>query len=109
MADKYHLKFSKKNIWRKWKREILNDLNTAVFTTKYVLNNNSPILYVYHYKEDGAWTFLGIESLIDEDYRVVPLEEIFNIDSSILKIVSLELGYCACRKSREAKWIAKNL
>ena len=59
------------------KKDFVNNLNTAVFTTKYILNNNSPILYVYHYEEDGAWEFLGMETDInDDDYRVLSLEEI---------------------------------
>lgn len=29
-------------------------LDTAVFTTKYVVEENFPILHVYHF-EDGSW------------------------------------------------------
>ena len=59
------------------KKDFVNNLNTAVFTTKYILNKNSPILYVYHYEEDGAWEFSGMETDINEDdYRVLSLEEI---------------------------------
>ena len=61
------------------KKDFVNNLNTAVFTTKYILNKNSPILYVYHYEEDGAWEFSGMETDINEDdYRVLSLEEIIN-------------------------------
>ena len=81
-----------------------DSLNTAVFTTKYVLNNNSTILYVYHYEEDGAWEFLGIENHNEEDYRVLSLEEIINIDSSILEIASMDIGYYAKRKSKNTEW-----
>lgn len=44
----------------KWFTE---NFDTAVFTSKYVLDN-SPILYVYHYEEDGAWSFLGEKTLM---------------------------------------------
>ena len=66
------------------KKDFVNNLNTAVFTTKYILNKNSPILYVYHYEEDGAWEFSGMETDINEDdYRVLSLEEIWNINFKI--------------------------
>ena len=91
------------------KEEYSDSLNIAVFTTKYVLNNNSHILYVYHYEEDGAWEFLGIENHNDEDYRIISLEEIINIDSSILEIVSMNMGYYAKRKSKEAEWIIERI
>lgn len=85
-------------------------LNTAVFTTKYVLNGNSTILYVYHYEEDGAWEFLGAENNIcDEDYRIVSLEEIIDMDSSVLKIFSMKTGYYAIRESREVEWIINKI
>ena len=92
------------------KKDFVNNLNTAVFTTKYILNNNSPILYVYHYEEDGAWEFLGMETDInDDDYRVLSLAEIINIDSSVLKIISIKMGYYAKRESREAEWIINKI
>ncbi|WP_320997302.1 hypothetical protein [Bacteroides nordii] len=92
------------------KKDFVNNLNTAVFTTKCILNNNSPILYVYHYEEDGAWEFLGMETDInDDDYRVLSLEEIINIDSSVLKIISIKMGYYAKRESREAEWIINKI
>ena len=31
-----------------------DDLNTAVITTKYILQGNSPILFVSHF-DDGYW------------------------------------------------------
>ena len=38
----------------------VDDLNTAVFTTKFILESQSPIMYVYHDEEDGAWQFSGL-------------------------------------------------
>lgn len=87
------------------KEKFSDNLNTAVFTSKYVLGNNSPILYIYHYEDDGAWAFLGIETLNEEDYRIISLDEAINIDPSILEIASMPLGYYAKRESRAGKWI----
>jgi hypothetical protein len=84
-------------------------LNTAVFTTRYIFESGSPILSVFHYAEDGAWQFSGKEECIDSDYRVISLEEMINIDNTILEIADLPLGYCASRKSRNEKWIIEKL
>ena len=82
------------------KKDFVNNLNTAVFTTKYILNKNSPILYVYHYEEDGAWEFSGMETDINEDdYRVLSLEKIINLDSSFLIRFGILLPTSIQRKS----------
>ncbi|MDO5614804.1 MAG: hypothetical protein Q4G16_01340 [Cruoricaptor ignavus] len=71
-----------------------------MITTKYVLEDNSPILYVFHHEDDGSWQFSGKDSnLKDEDFRVISLEEIINIDKSVLEISALFLGDEACRKN----------
>jgi hypothetical protein len=81
------------------------DLNTAVFTTKYILEKSSPILHVYHNIEDGAWEFIGSEENInEEDYRVVSLDEIIQIDNSVIDILDLPLGGEAHRAIKNAPW-----
>jgi hypothetical protein len=84
------------------------NLNTAVFTTRFVLENNSPILFVYHHVEDGAWEFLGGEEInSDNDYRVVSMEEIINLDKSLIELLSLRQGSEAFRSDMESPWIVK--
>lgn len=79
-------------------------LNTAVFTTKYVLNHNSPILYVYHY-DDESWQFSGSErNLNDEDYKVISLREILEIDKSLFELEDLPLGFEAIRENKNQPW-----
>jgi len=85
-------------------------LNTAIFTTKHVVQDNSPILYVYHY-DDGSWQFNGSErDLKDEDYKVISLGEILEIDKSLIELEDLPLGFEAIRTSKEQPWsvIASN-
>lgn len=82
-------------------------LNTAVFATKYILERKSPILYVYHYEEDGAWQFSGKEKCEDSDYRIISLEEMINIDNSILELADLPLGGEAYREDGYSKWKIK--
>ena len=84
------------------------DLNTAVITTKFILEDKSPILYVFHYEEDGMWQFSGNENEInDNDYKVISLQEIINIDSSILEIANLALNHMAFRESKKDSWKIK--
>lgn len=81
----------------------LIECNVAVFTTLPILNG-APILYVFHHEEDGAWEFYGEEDVDDDERKVVALEEIVNMDSSLLKVCDLPLGYCARRKAKDAEW-----
>ena len=84
-----------------------DDLNTAVFTTKYVLYSNSPILFVNHY-DDGYWQFCGAEdNLQDEDFKIISLEEIIQIDSSILEVADLPYEGEAYRENINSPWIIK--
>jgi hypothetical protein len=85
-------------------KKFLGNLNTAVFTTKYVLEYNRPVLYVYHYEEDGAWSFFGDEECQDMDFRVIALEEMINIDNSILELADMPLGFYAKRKDITSLW-----
>lgn len=81
------------------------NLNTAVITTKYILEDDRPILYVFHYEEDGAWQFSGDEQDIkDADYRITSLQEMINIDISISEIADLPLGKMAYRRSSKDSW-----
>jgi hypothetical protein len=85
-------------------KQFQDDLDTAVITTKYVLDNGSPILFVNHY-DDGFWEFLGSEeNLSDEDFKVVSLEEILNIDSSITEISDLPYERRAYRETKNDTW-----
>ena len=46
------------------KKQFKENLNTAVFTTKFVLKQKRTITYVTHDAEDGAWQFFNNDSLI---------------------------------------------
>lgn len=86
-----------------------DDLNTAVITTKYVLEGRSPILYVFHY-DDGFWQFSGgEENLPDEDYRVISLEEIIKIDASVVEVSDLPYEGKAYRDKASSPWRKESL
>lgn len=79
--------------------------NQYVITTKYVINNNSPIIRVMHEK-DGDWQFLGKEeNLSESDAFVLSLEEILCLDNTLNEVLHLPLGKQAYRTSPKDNWI----
>ena len=90
-------------------KKFADDLNTAVFTTKYILDGASPILFVFH-DEDGYWQFSAhVIDLPDEDYRIVALEEIINLDKTVLEVADLPYNMKASRSDRMSPWIIEDM
>jgi hypothetical protein len=80
------------------------NLNTAVVTTRFVVENNSPILFVFHY-DDNTWQFSGVEAnLTDEDFRVVSLGEMIEYDQSILELENMPINSEAMRLDEKSSW-----
>jgi len=81
-------------------------LYTAVFTTKFVLDDKRTITYVTHDIEYGAWQFFSDDSFenFEEAAKIVGLQEIFDMDNSLFEIAALPLGFCATRKDKLDKW-----
>src|SRR5688572_21911880 len=71
--------------------------NTAVFTTHYVLELGHPVVRVTHDQEDGAWQFHAPEGTTDAEMRIVGLREMAELDSSLLSLADLPLGWVATR------------
>ena len=85
--------------------------NTAVFTTKSVVRNKKEITYVSHYFEDGAWQFNSDDDFdnYEDIAMILSLDEIIQLDNSILEIADLHLGFVATRKTKTDNWtITKN-
>jgi len=87
------------------KKKFPDPLDTAVYTTTHVINENSLIILVSH-ELDGDWQFMGAEPI--EDYRkiamIVGLGQLIKKDKSILKVADLPRGYRATRMSKKDKW-----
>ena len=87
-------------------KRFTDPLDTAVFTTVHVMNQQSPILAVYHDLE-GDWQFIGEDT--GEDYeeiaRIISLGEIIKIDKSVLELADLPLGFQASRDSHKDEWV----
>jgi hypothetical protein len=91
-----------------WTKAILKKFKenhkTPVITTRFVLEENSPILFVFHFG-DGVWQFSGSEkNLLDDDYKVVLSGEIIEIDNPLLEIADMPLGSEARRLNFHSPW-----
>lgn len=86
----------------------LNDFyDTAVFTTRFVIEDGNPITYVSHEEEDGAWQFFSGDPFLDFESvaRIVSLGELVQLDPSIEDVVlNLEEGFFASREFIGDKW-----
>jgi hypothetical protein len=85
--------------------------NTAVFTTKFVVNDKKEITYVTHEKEDGAWQFFSTDNFdnFEDVARVVGLGEIIKMDSTILDIADMPEGFFAQRRFKGDKWVVQEI
>lgn len=79
----------------------------TVITTRFVLENNSPIVSVF-YDEDGDWQFFGSEEVTEEDARVVSIQQILNIDNSLAALPEIVKGQSAFRNDKNSVWEIEN-
>ena len=80
--------------------------NKSAITTKYVVNNNAIIVSVF-YDEDGDWQFFGKEEVSEEDAIVVSIQEMIDIDKSLVNLPDLKEGESAYRKNKESIWLIR--
>jgi hypothetical protein len=87
-------------------KKFKDGLNTAVFTTKFVIQDKKEITYVYHYLEDGAWQFSSDDNFdnYEDIAMILSLDKIIQLDKSIVEIADLPLGFVATRKSKTDNW-----
>lgn len=81
--------------------------DTAVFTTRFVIEDGNPITYVSYGEEDGAWQFFSGDPFLDFESvaRIVGPKELIDLDPSIEDIVlNLEEGFFATRDFIGDKW-----
>ena len=79
-------------------------LNTAVFTTRFVIAGNSPITVVFHH-QDGSWQFNGDKGdLLDSDYKIISLGEVISLDQTIIEIADMPVGHFAYRDTTADRW-----
>jgi len=95
-------KFKQKLLDRDINFKFYEEKNLGVYTTKEVLSG-SPILYVYH-DEDGSWQFHSQENHKILKAKLVCLEELIKLDSSLNEIHYINYGQSASRINKDAKW-----
>ena len=79
--------------------------DTPVFTTKYVIEENSPIVFISH-DDDGSLQFHGIEEdFTTDDAKVVSLAEIVKLDETVKEVLDkIPIGYEAHRDKIVDDW-----
>ena len=92
-------------------KKFKESLNTAVFTTKFVVIEKKIITIVRHKSEDGAWTFFSNDKYdnYEEVAKIVGLGELIKIDSTILQISDMPEGFYAQRNSKQDEWKIEKL
>ena len=78
--------------------------NVAVFTTKRVIFDGQPILYVFHDEEDGGWQFLDDGPNDADAAALVSLKHITIKDPTLLNLAKLPIGWYAWRTTPEEAW-----
>jgi hypothetical protein len=85
-------------------KKFRENLNTAVLTTRFVIEGLSDILHIFHY-EDGSWQFSGPEeNLLEQDYRIVSLGEIIELDDTITELAGMPINSQANRVKLDSPW-----
>jgi hypothetical protein len=79
--------------------------NCAVISLRQIVFDGAPILHVAHDENDHGWQFLTLDDPREEDASVVALEEIVQLDSSILDVADIPPGWRAWRQSIDHEWI----
>ena len=85
-------------------------MNTGVYTTKFVMQENSTITLISH-ELDGDWQFLGDEPVgnYQETGMIVSLLEMIKRDNSVTKVADLPIGHQATRKSHKEDWLVEKI
>lgn len=86
------------------------NLDEPVITTKYVVDDGLPVLYVSHEYDpeassEGSWQFhCGNDDYSGGVLRLVKLETILESDQTIFGICDLKVGFGAKRESVGSPW-----
>lgn len=78
--------------------------SVMVMTTKNVVEKNQTIVYISHDEEDGMWQFHDGSEVEMDDAMLVSLEEIMALDSSLMELHDLPIGWIAWRDSKDSVW-----
>jgi hypothetical protein len=81
----------------------------ATMTMRQVLDGSEPILLVSHDADDHGWQFIGNTDASLNNARLVCLEEIVQLDATVLEVADLPPGWQAIRKRFGDPWMRQLL
>lgn len=81
--------------------------NTAVYTTEYVINKDSGIVYV-SLDDDGDLHVFSKEGANVEKAMLVTFKNIISMDNSLLSIGNIDKGEKFYRDNKNSPWIKIN-
>ena len=79
--------------------------NAEAVTSVHITQQNKPILLVSHYSEDHDWAFLPGGPITMEETQLITMEQIVDIDPTVMEIASLDPGWSAERKAVGEEWV----
>ena len=77
---------------------------SRVYTTRFVLDEDLPILIVAH-DPDGGWEFLCGTTDKPKDAREILLGEVVELDPRLREVADLPVGWRAFRDAPESPWM----
>ena len=80
--------------------------NCAVITLKQILDGTRPILYVANDEEDGL-QFLTDGEVNEKDIALAALNEIIELDRTVLPVVDIDPGCIASRQRPDDDWVVE--
>ena len=87
--------------------------DSAAMTTRQVMEQDEPILAVYHDEDDHGWQFIGASNASESSGGVISLEQAVDLDSSVTEVADIPPGWFATRDGANSEWIrqrnARNL
>ena len=78
--------------------------NCATLSLRQIFQEGNPILFVSHDEDDHGWQFLTGEKQSETDAYLVALEEVVELDPTVLEVADLEPGWIATRQSVSEPW-----
>ncbi len=84
---------------------IIDVEQTACITCNHILENNAAVLFVSRDDDDEmCWQFLCGGEHEAEDARIISLQQIIDIDNSLLQLLNIPVGSSASRNNINAEW-----
>jgi len=78
--------------------------NVMVMTTKNIMKKNKRIIYVSHDNEDGMWQIQDGSDVEMDDAMLASLEEVIALDSTLMELNNLPIGWIAWRNTKDSVW-----